>query len=272
MSAMEMTNVTKQFFKRAFSEDKRYDGRKLLDLNSVEIEYGVSNKAEGSARVKLGKTEVIAGVKMAISEPYPDSQDKGSLIVSGDLLPLASPRFELGPPGFDGIEIPRLVDRMIRESGMIDFKKLCIKEGEKVWTVFIDVYPINDDGSLLDAAGIAAVAALKNATMPELDESGVIDYGVKTKEKLPISKETLPLSLTFYKLGNSILLHPTREEQEACDTKVTFGGSHWNGTLMLNSCQKGWETTFTADEINHMMDVFPKKYEELHKKVMGALK
>ena len=76
MSAMEMTNVTKQFFKRAFSEDKRYDGRKLLDLNTVEIEYGVSNKAEGSARVKLGKTEVIAGVKLAISEPYPDSQDK----------------------------------------------------------------------------------------------------------------------------------------------------------------------------------------------------
>ena len=147
-----------------------------------------------------------------------------------------------------------------------------IKEGEKVWTVFIDVYPINDDGSLLDAAGIAAVAALKNATMPALDKSGVIDYDAKTKEKLPISKETLPLSLTFYKLGNSILLHPTREEQEACDTKVTFGGSHWNGVLMINSCQKGWETTFTADEINHMMDVFPKKYEELHKKVMEALK
>ncbi len=272
MTGMEVSNVTKQFFKKAFAEDKRYDGRKLLDLNKVDIEYGVSNKAEGSARVRLGKTEVIAGVKLAIGTPYPDSKDKGNLVVSGDLLPLASPRFDLGPPGFDGIEVPRLVDRMIRESGMIDFKKLCIKEGEKVWTLYVDIYPINDDGSLVDAAGIAAVAALKNTIIPAIDKDGAIDYDKESKEKLPLSKETVPLSLTFYKLGKSILLHPTREEQEACDTKVTFGGSHWNGQLMINSCQKGWETTFTADEINHIVDVFPKKYEELYKHISKELK
>lgn len=271
MSAMDVSNLTKQFLRKMFKENTRFDGRKLLDLKEVSIEYGVSNKAEGSARVKLGKTEVIAGVKLTVGEPYPDSMDKGNLIVSGDLLPLASPRFELGPPGFAGIEVPRLVDRMIRESGMIDFKKLVIKEGEKVWNVYIDLYPLNDDGALVDAASIACVAALRNAHIPILDDDGRVDYEKKGKEKLPISKDCVPLSFTFYKLGESIILHPTREEEEACETKVTLGASKFNGTLMINSCQKGWTTPFSAKEIEHIMDHIPDKYEELIKKLNKAL-
>jgi len=90
----------------------------------------------------MGKTEVIAGVKMQIGEPYADSPDKGNLMVSGDLLPLASPRYEQGPPKFPAIELPRLVDRAIRASEIIDFTKLVVEKGEKVWTVIIDIYPI----------------------------------------------------------------------------------------------------------------------------------
>ncbi len=272
MSVMDVSNLTKDFMRKLFSEGKRFDGRGLLDLNDVSIEYGVSNKAEGSARVKIGKTEVIAGVKLAVGTPYPDSPDSGNLIVSGDLLPLASPRFELGPPGFLGIEIPRLVDRMIRESGILEWEKLVIKAKEKVWTIYIDLYPLNDDGSLTDAASIACLAALRDATMPALDKEGNIDYEKKTKEKLPLKRDIIPLSFTFYKIGNSILLHPTREEEEACDTKVTFGLSMWKDDLMINSCQKGWETTFTLDEINTIIDALPGKYEELSKTLNKALK
>src|SRR3989338_5410892 len=145
MSHMEVSNLTREKFKQMFAEGKRFDSRGLLDFRDLEITYNVSNKAEGSARVKLGKTDVVVGVKMQVGEPYSDSPDKGNLSVSGDLLPLASPRFESGPPGFDAVELPRLVDRAIRHSGLIDLKKLVIKEGEKVWTVMVDVYPINDD-------------------------------------------------------------------------------------------------------------------------------
>src|SRR3989344_4685963 len=272
MSTMDVSNLTKDFLKKMFSEGKRFDGRGLMDLNDVTIEYGVSNKAEGSARVKIVKTEVIAGVKLALGEPYPDSPDAGNLVVSGDLLPLASPRFELGPPGFLGIEIPRLVDRVVRESGMIEWEKLVIKPKEKVWTIYVDAYPLNDDGSLTDAASIACVAALRDATLPALDKEGKIDYEKKTKDKLPLAKDIIPLSFTFYKLGDKLLLHPTREEEETCDSKITFGLSMWNGKLMVNSCQKGWETTFTLDEIKQMLDILPEKYEELSKKLNKHLK
>jgi len=271
MSAMDVSNLTREFLSKMFSEGKRFDGRGLLDLNEVEVEYGVSNKSEGSARVRLGKTEVIAGVKLAAGTPYPDTLDKGNLAVSGDLLPMASPRFELGPPGFEGIEMPRLVDRMIRGAEMIDLKDLVITEGEKVWNVNVDIYPINDDGSLIDAASIAAVLALKKAMLPKLDKDGRVDYDREPTEELPLN-DVLPLSFTFYKLGNSIILHPTREEEEACETKVTLGASKWNGQFMLHSGQKGWTTSFTQKEVDHILDVIAKKYDELSAKLKKALK
>ena len=270
MSAMLTSNLTADTLKKMFAEGKRFDGRGLLDHRALEVSFEVSNKAEGSARVKLGKTEVIAGVKMALGEPYPDSKDKGNLIVSGDLLPLASPRFELGPPKFDGIELPRLVDRAIRESHMIELDKLVIKEGEKVWTVFVDVYPINDDGNLVDAATIAAMLALKNAKVPGIDKDGLVDYE-NHKGALPVSKETAPVSFTFFKLGNSIIMDPTREEEESCEAKVTWGISKWNKQYMINSCQKGKMAVFTKDEIEKMMDLLPKKFDELNEKLKKHL-
>ena len=151
-------------------EDKRVDERKLDEYREIKITHDVSKNAEGSARCKIGDTEVIAGVKMAIGTPYPDSPDEGVIIVTAELTPIASPVFELGPPSEWATELARVVDRGIRESKFIQLDKLCIKEGEKVWNVFIDIYSINDDVNLLDAAGIGAVVALKAAKIPKYDE------------------------------------------------------------------------------------------------------
>ena len=271
MSSMEISNLTLEKIRSMFAEGKRFDSRGLLDFRDIVVEHNVSNKAEGSARVKLGKTEVIVGVKLQVGEPYADSQDKGNLMVSADLLPLASPNYEMGPPKFPAIELPRIVDRAIRESKMIDLSSLCIKVGEKVWTVIIDIYPINDDGNVIDAAAIAAVVALKNATLPELDKDGKIDYDKKTKESVPLVKGTIPLSITFYKLGDSLFLDPTREEAESAEVKVNFGLSHWSGKLMINSCQKTGPVPFAQEEIEKMMSILPEKYKELNERLKKFL-
>ena len=271
MSSMEVSNISIQMLRKMFEEGKRFDGRGLLDLRELVVEYPVSNKAEGSARVKLGKSEVLAGVKLAPGTPYPDSLDKGNLIVSGDLLPLASPRFESGPPDFPAIELPRLLDRAIRESGIIDLKKLVIKPGEKVWTVFIDVYPLNDDGNLIDAALIACIVALKHAVIPGIDEDGNAEYEPRTSEKLPLSKETAPLSFSFYKFGKAVVMDPTREEEEASDARITFGVSRWNGQYMINSCQKSGPAPFTRTELEQIATLLPKKFDELNEKLKRFL-
>ena len=121
------------------AKGKRLDGRGLSDYREIKIEQGIIERAEGSAKVLLGKTEVLAGIKIEIGKPYSDTPNAGVLTVNTELTPLASPTFDPGPPNKKSIEIARVVDRGIRESGMIDTKKLCIKKGERVWMINVDI-------------------------------------------------------------------------------------------------------------------------------------
>ncbi|MBW3019320.1 exosome complex protein Rrp42, partial [Candidatus Woesearchaeota archaeon] len=189
-----------------YKDGVRFDGRKIMDYRPVKVEYGVSESAEGSARVSIGGTVVIAGVKMALETPYPDTPDKGNLMVNAELLPMSSPEFETGPPGDQAIELARVVDRGIRESKAIDVKKLCLRAGEKVWSVMIDICTVNDEGNLFDAAGLAAIAALKDARFPKLDEHEFVDYDEKTDTPLPLDKEPVPV--TVLKIGDQFIVEP----------------------------------------------------------------
>ena len=213
---------TMKRIKEYLEQGKRFDGRKLDEYRNLVIEKDVSKKAEGSVRVKLGKTEVIVGVKAGVGEPYPDSPDKGNMMVTAELLPLSSPRFELGPPKFPSIELARVVDRGIRVSKKIDFNKLVIEKGEKVWTIFIDIYSINDDGNLLDAAGIGALAALRIAKLPKYDKKEEkILYGEFDKD-ISLAK-TNPIAITIHKIGDSLIVDPSREEEDTSEARLTIG-------------------------------------------------
>jgi len=44
-------------------EGKRVDGRKFDERRKVTVQKNISDNAEGSAKVNMGKTEVIAGVR-----------------------------------------------------------------------------------------------------------------------------------------------------------------------------------------------------------------
>ncbi len=265
---IETSPLTAERIREYFNEGKRFDDRKLDEFREITIETGVSKNAEGSARVRMGKTEVLVGIKMDVSEPYPDSKDKGNLMVTSELLPLSSPRFESGPPQFESIELARVIDRGIRESKFIELEKLCIKEGEKVWTVFIDIYSINDDGNLLDAAGIGAIAALKSARIPKFDEeTGKTQFGEWTDKKIPLSKD-MPISLTIHKIGNSLIVDPNKEEEDISETRVTIASSDG----VINSMQKGNAKELTVEEFDKILDLVEKAEREVAKKIEKSLK
>ena len=269
---MEISNITKKRITSYLAEGRRFDNRKLLEYRKIEIESPVSKNAEGSALVRLGKTEVAAGVKLNVSEPYTDSEDAGTLVTTVELSPLASSRFEMGPPKIEAVELARIVDRGIRESGFIDFKKLCIKPGEKVWTIFIDIYPINEDGNLIDACCIAAAAALQNAVMPKYDEkTGRVEFGEFTAKKLPLT-ERMPITLTVHKISKSIILDPCREEEEAQETRVSFAISPKGKDCMIHSIQKGKEMALAQPEIFEMIDTAIAQWKKIYPEIAEKIK
>lgn len=256
-----MTNE-KTYIQLLLQKGLREDGRKFDEYRKIEVEYGVSAKsAEGSARVKMGETEVVAGVKMEVGEPFPDRPDEGSIIVNVELLPLSSPEFESGPPDVESIELARVVDRGLRESKALDFKKLCIKEGEKVWLVFIDIYPINDAGNLFDAAALAAFAAIKNAKFPGYDEeTGKIKYDEKTDK--PLMVEHIPMACTVLKIGDKLIVDPTRNEEPEADARLTVVSKEDNG---LCAMQKGGHKPLSTEDLMQMAELSLSKTNELRK-------
>ena len=251
--------IQDNYVRELTKKNQREDGRAFDEYRQpVSVEYAVSEKsAEGSARVTIGDTVVVAGVKLELGKPYPDTPDEGSIMVNVELLPLSSPEFESGPPSIDSIELARVVDRGIRESKAIDFKKLCIKEGEQMWMVVIDIYPINAAGNLFDACALAALAALKDARYPAI-KNDKVDYKTRTDEPLPIAK--LPISCTVHKIEGKYFVDPLRDEELASDARLSVAVTE-NGKIC--ALQKGGNSPFTDDDISAILDLALKKSKEL---------
>ncbi len=251
----------KQHMLKMLSKNMRFDGRKLDEFREIKVEYGVSKNAEGSARILIGETEVIAGVKMSVEKPFGDTPDEGILMIGTELLPIASPEFESGPPDIKSVEISRVVDRGIREAKAIDVKQLCIAKGEKAWAISVDICTINDAGNLLDASSLAAIAALKDTKFPEFDGAKV-DYKKLTGKNLPMLK--MPVEVTVIKIGGNFIVDPTIEEEAEIDARLTVA---FSGDGRLSALQKGGDASLTIEEIDEMIKIAERKSAELIKKL-----
>tara|TARA_Y100000310_G_C20701911_1_gene830783 strand:- start:8 stop:781 length:774 start_codon:yes stop_codon:yes gene_type:complete len=251
--------ITEKYAQSTIIKGARMDGRAIDEFRNVEVEYGVSKKsAEGSARVKIGDTEVVAGVKLALGTPYSDKPNEGTIMVNVELIAMGSSKFEAGPPNIDAIELSRVTDRGIRECDAIDFKKLCVSPGEKVWMIYIDVYPINADGNLFDACGLAAMAALQDAVFPTITKDGQVDYYTKTKNKLSV-KHT-PLGCTVLKIANELIVDPLAEEESAASARLTVTFTEEG---YICAMQKGGDGTLSAEDIAKMVEIASVKSAEL---------
>ena len=104
-STIIVEHLRKQQMWDAISKGKRLDGRNLNEIRPLEIEIDIIKKANGSARVKLGNSEVVAGVKVETGEPFEGLENKGALILSAEVLPTASPYSEPGPPDEETVEL-----------------------------------------------------------------------------------------------------------------------------------------------------------------------
>lgn len=252
--------IKKEYLVNLAENGKRADGRKFDEFRNISIETGVISKAEGSARVKIGNTQVISGIKMDIGEPYSDSPESGVMTTAAELIPLASPDFEAGPPRENAIELARVVDRGIRESELIEVDKLCIEPGEKVWMVFIDIHILDFDGNLFDAASLASLAALLTTNVP----AERFDLG----EDYPLPLKEPPISCTSVKYNGVVVMDPSLDEEEIAEARLTVATDK-NGHL--RAMQKGLNGSFSVDEIKKVIkasiDNGRKIQEQLYKSV-----
>lgn len=256
-----LPSIKKDYLVKLARNGKRADGRRFNEYRKIEIETNVVKKAEGSAKVKLGNTQVLTGIKMDIGEPYPDSPDEGVMTTAAELIPLASPDFEAGPPQEDAIELARVVDRGIRESEVIENKKLCIVPEKLVWIIFIDIHILDYDGNLFDAASLAALAALYTTKVPinrlketltklQDDFPSIKTYLEEHPEDFVLPLQEPPISCTSVKFDSALVMDPSLDEEEIAEARLTVATDK-NGDI--RAMQKGLTGSFTVDEIKKVI-------------------
>ncbi len=251
-------SANESYVRKLVDENRREDGRGFEQYRQIKVETGVAAKAEGSARVIIGGTEVWAGIKLSVDKPFSDRPEEGVLIVNAEFDPLASPDFEPGPPSESAVELARVVDRGLRESKCIQLEKLCIIPNEKVWIINVDVQVMNHDGNLFDAASLASIAALLNAKLLKYDaENKKVLYG-QSDQPLPITEK--PIEVTIGKISGKLLLDTTAEEESALDARLTIAT---NAEGKLCAMQKGGKGFFAAEEVLKAVDIAIEKGREL---------
>jgi exosome complex component RRP42 len=254
------SSIKRDYLYNLAKNGKRQDGRDLFKFRNISIETSIISKAEGSARVKIGNTQVVAGIKMDVGEPYPDTPNSGVITTAAELIPLASPDFESGPPRENAIELARVVDRGIREAGVIELDKLCIEPKEKIWIVFIDIHIIDYDGNLFDAASLAALAAILTAKVP----AKRFDLG----EDYPLPVIEYPISCTSVKFNDVLIMDPSLDEEEIAEARLTVATDS-NGHI--RAMQKGLKGSYTVDEIKKIIKVSLDNGVEIRKKLFESV-
>jgi exosome complex component RRP42 len=256
-----ISTIERKYVKNNLKKEERIDGRGLWDYRNFNIKTNVVASAEGSADVNLGETRIITGLKYDVGEPFPDLPDEGVCTLMAELLPLASPLFERGPPDEQSIELARVVDRGIRHADCIQTKKLCIKEKEAVYILFVDMYVINYAGNLIDCGGVGALATLINANIPEgvYSENGLEWTGNYLTGESIVNE--LPLVITFGKIDDALFVDPSLPEELVCDGRISISVTKDK----ITSIQKSGTATFSMDEIKMLGDKAMELGEKLRK-------
>lgn len=264
---MSVPQLQKERIIEYLKQGKRFDGRKPEEMREISVQTNISECAEGSCSVKIGKTEVYAGVKMSIIAPYADGPDEGTLSVTLELGAMADNDFDLGAPRIEAIEMARVIDRGVRESGVIDWEKLCIKSGEKVWQVNLDIYAINNDGNLFDAAALAALVALSNSKFPVYDaEANKIEHEL-SNVKLPLIKENMSFNLTVHKVGDKLVLDPSLEEEDVSDYRLSLALADNKGEPRITAMQKGKTGAISEEDMEKILNLVESNFKEINKRV-----
>ncbi|MFQ6623756.1 hypothetical protein Gotur_004369 [Gossypium turneri] len=177
-------------------------------------------REDGSAEVQLGQTRVMGIVTAKFVQPYRDRPNEGILAIYPEFSPMADPSFEAGRSGESAVELGRIIDRGLRESRAVDTESLCIVAGKLVWAIRIDILILDNGGNLVDAANIAALAALMTFRRPECSLGGedgqeVIIHPPEMRDPLPLIVHHLPIAITFgfFIDENVVVIDPILNEE-----------------------------------------------------------
>uniref|UniRef100_A0A0P6J4R2 Exosome complex component RRP45 n=1 Tax=Aedes aegypti TaxID=7159 RepID=A0A0P6J4R2_AEDAE len=239
-----VSNNEKSFVQKAVLESTRVDGRSLDEFRKLRINFGTE---WGSVHVSLGETRVLAQVSCEVVTPRATRPNEGTLFINVELGPMAAPHFESGRQSDASVQLNRILERAIKDSGCVDLESLCLVADEKVWNLRVDINVLNHEGNVIDCASIAALTALAHFKRPDVSLNGeeVIIHTIYERDPLPIGINHFPMCVSYaiFNNGKLAIADPTYLEERVAEAKIVFGmnsygelcGLHLGGVTLTSS-------------------------------------
>ncbi|CAK9806599.1 Exosome complex component RRP42 [Anthophora quadrimaculata] len=220
MAEVILSSGEKTFILHGIDADFRNDGRRRCEYRSMEIETKLMPQTHGSARLRIGNTDILVGVKVELDVPHADKPNEGKLEFFVDCSATATPVFE-GKGGDDlATKISNTLTVAYQTRNVFDLRTLCILPHKKCWKIFVDVLILQCGGNLFDAVGIAVKAALNSTEIPRITatlDGGEPDIQLSDEfyDCIQLDTSNYPVIVTLCKIGDNYIVDPTSEE-EAC--------------------------------------------------------
>jgi len=210
----------REFLHRFISQGVRLDGRGLGDYRDTSIVKGFIKDADGSAKVDIGNTSVVSGVRYLVACPG----DERPFTINVKLLPICNPLFD-GRPSELSSSLALSMEKVVYSC--LDQSELSIQEAVACFILSIDVVVIDDDGNIFDAALLAVMASLQDLCLPSVelvdDTQGgkeVVQIGETCSRKVNLTYIPVPLTMGLF--GDHILADPTFEESQVVDGTISI--------------------------------------------------
>ncbi|WVQ63736.1 uncharacterized protein L199_001889 [Kwoniella botswanensis] len=145
------------------TQPTRSDSRSLLDTRPIEVSYGVFPHANGSSRIKIGGTEVVAGIKLEVVDSSESSKGwTGKVEV--DITPQAFPSSQPSNLSSSSAYLSSIVQSHFIPS----IPPLVIIPNQKYFQPQIHLTLISSDGNVLSALVLGARSAFADLKLPKI--------------------------------------------------------------------------------------------------------
>lgn len=253
----------------------RCDGRGVSDGRDVEIKFSCTER--GHAEVRMGETRVMCVVSGEVVKPSSDRPYDGFINFHVNLSPMASEQYEAYPSVHSttyaqASEIAMMIETMLRRSRALDTEGLYIEGGAKVWSLSIDVHVLDDDGNVLDAAALAALAGLLHFRRNKEAECRGTSVDAQRLPPTPLSVHHLPVLVTLLFLEGSnrvFVVDPTRQEEAVATGQMSVAVNQFQELCGL---RKSGGQPVDSETLGHAIRVAAARASGLIQELVDALK
>eukprot|EP00750_Incisomonas_marina_P009357 INCI15965.1.p1 GENE.INCI15965.1~~INCI15965.1.p1 ORF type:complete len:290 (+),score=60.13 INCI15965.1:168-1037(+) len=275
------------FTKQGVAEDIRADGRRCIDFRDINIETGLLQQANGSSRVTFSTcdegTAVVAAVKAEIVSLEAATSDAASrpgatdaVQTSASITAAALANLSKDQRNTMETTIAAVIKRTLLTSGALNLENLTIIPDRYQWVIFVDINVLQNCGNLVDAAVLAAAAAIQDARIPQLDifevAGDTFDFEVEHEKPSQLLTKLigsdLPVCATVHRIDDCEVFDLTLHE-EACSSTCLAIATTQDGSVCSTSTLFG--TSLPKEALLKMLQSGARKCADLHAVLSSSL-